>query len=62
VALAQQRSGGHVHIYMYNPTCEPIKADRLTQLHEFENTVWNTVLMNGSASEPLFQRPAFGSR
>jgi len=36
VALAQQRSGGRVHIYMYNPTCEPMKANRLIQLHEFD--------------------------
>ena len=39
VALAQQRSGGRYHIYLYtepDPTREPKKADRLTQLHEFE--------------------------
>jgi hypothetical protein len=39
VALAQQRSGGRFHIYMYtdpDPTNEPKKADRRTHLHEFE--------------------------
>lgn len=39
VSLAQQRSLARFHIYMYteqDPTHEPYKADRLTQLHELE--------------------------
>jgi hypothetical protein len=36
-ALAQQRSGGRFHIYMYtDPTIKPKKANRPVHLHEFE--------------------------
>lgn len=36
-ALAQQRSGGRFHVYMYtDPTHKPKKVDRLVHLHEFE--------------------------
>lgn len=35
--LAQQRSGGRLHIYMYtDPTHKPKKLDRLAHMHEFE--------------------------
>lgn len=36
-SLAQQRSGGRLHIYMYtDPTHQPKKTDRLAHMHEFE--------------------------
>jgi hypothetical protein len=35
--LAQQRSGGRLHLYMYtDPTVNPTKANRLVHSHEFE--------------------------
>lgn len=37
VALAQQRSNGRLHLFMYtDPTALPRKADRLALLHDFE--------------------------
>jgi hypothetical protein len=64
MALAQQCSEDRFHIYMYadpDPTHDPKKVDRLTHVHEPEKYPWNTVLMNSSASDPSFQRTAFGS-
>ena len=36
-ALAQQRSSGRLHLFMYtDPTVKPRKAGRLAHMHEFE--------------------------
>ena len=57
--------GGRFHIYIYTdlyPMREPEKADRLTYVHELEKFCLENLLMNCSASDPSFQRTAFGSR